>query len=59
MIDTFDWSGPEEGDGDDTVLVMRDGEEWIEIRDGTLAQRKAAAKRIAELLNKFNALIYE
>lgn len=50
-------SGPEEGD---TVLVIDDdGTELIEIREGTLRQRKALAHRIANLLNKADAIFME
>lgn len=61
IIHRFSMSGPEEGDKiDDTVLVIDDdGTELIEIREGTLRQRKALAHRIANLLNKADAIFME
>ena len=61
MTDEYDVSGPEEGDViDDTVLITdAEGNELIEIREGTLRQRKALAHRITNLLNKANARFIE
>lgn len=58
MNDRYSLSGPEEGDSiDDTVLVIDDdGTELIEIKTGTLAKRKAIARKIAELLNASDAI---
>lgn len=59
MIDRWEVSAPEEGDTiDQTVLVCNaesDGYEVIEIRAGTLAQRKRIAAKIAALLNEGDA----
>jgi hypothetical protein len=61
MRDRYGMSGPEEGDKvDDTVLVVDDdGTELIEIREGTLAQRKSLGRRIAKLLNQADAQFME
>ncbi|WP_378952146.1 hypothetical protein [Mesorhizobium sp. ANAO-SY3R2] len=56
----WEMSGPEEGDGDDTVLVCNTDAtqyEVIRITQGTLAKRKQIARRIAELLNEGKAEI--
>jgi hypothetical protein len=58
MIDgPWEMSGPEEGDKvDRRVFVAHsdaDGYEVIEITKGTLAQKKAAARQIADLLNTY------
>jgi hypothetical protein len=53
MIDLWSWAGPEEGDNyDETVIILFDDEERYEVREGTLAQRKATARRLVDLLNK-------
>lgn len=57
MGDRWEMSGPEQGDGDDTVLVMFDGEETIRIEHGTLARRKQIGRKVAELLNEADATL--
>lgn len=54
----WDYSIPEGDDGDDTCIVMHDGDELIEIKGGTLRQRKARAKRIAALLNEAEGRLF-
>lgn len=51
----WEMSGPEAGDGDETVLVCgydTPHYEVIEITEGTLAKRKEIARKIARLLNE-------
>lgn len=52
----WDWSGPEEGDGDDTVVIMFDGEEVMTVpHDGRawpIRVAKGAAERICIELNR-------
>lgn len=56
-MDRYSMSGPEEGDViDDTVLIIdEDGTELIEIKAGTLTERKNRGRRIADLLNQSEA----
>lgn len=57
MRDRYSMSGPEEGDViDDTVLIVDDdGTELIEIKFGTLTERKYYGRLIARLLNEAEA----
>lgn len=59
MIERYAMSGPEEGDEvDHTVLVIdEDGTELIEIRTGTLNQRRSIARKIAALMNQGEVII--
>lgn len=56
------WSAstPEDGDGDDTVVICNDDAshyEVITIHAGSLAKRKSLGNRIAELLNQAKATL--
>ena len=56
MIDRWDWSGPEEGDGDDTVVVMFDAEEVLTIpHDGDVDDAKDKARNLCAILNSTKA----
>ncbi len=53
----WEMSGPEDGDGDETVLVMFEGMETIRINDGDTEDRKEIGRKIASLLNEGRATL--
>lgn len=52
MTNRWTWSGPEEGDGDDTIVIMFDGDEVITIpHDGDVEAAKDKARAVCAVLN--------
>ena len=54
----WDWNGPEEGDGDETVVIMFDGNEIIEVRgDGDVEMNKETARHLCAVLNGSRSMV--